>query len=80
MTKHELLLNIYTVLKNPHFFYFVINLIAIILVAIFFAYKCSALEKQIDRELELQEVKIINKVINMFKEAFKLIKKTGLML
>jgi len=80
MTNNELVIFFWSTLKDSHFLYFALNIIAIILVAIFFAHKYSSIDKQIDGKLELQEIKIINKTIKMFKEAFKIIKKSGMML
>jgi len=75
MTKHELIFFMYNMLKSP-LLYFVLNLIAIVLVSMFFAHKCS---RDTDKKLELHEINMTNKVIKMFKEAFKIIKKSGML-
>jgi hypothetical protein len=57
MTKYELV------------FYFLLNLVPIILVAIYFAHLYSRLDRKIDH----QESIIIDKVIKMFRDAFRII-------
>ena len=72
----DTIFSIFNILKNLHIFYFILNIIAIVLVSMFFAHKCS---RDTDKKIEIQEINMTNKVIKMFKEAFKIIKKSGML-
>ena len=63
-------------LNDACIFYIIIDAAAIVILAIYFSYRLTFLEKQVDEKLEVQQENMMRKIIGMFKKAFEIIKKS----